>query len=161
MKSSDGPRAGVSEPVEQEQGFLRQELKEAHALNRALLRQLKKAQEAAAEASRAHAKMVETLTETMRQNTALTIERDIWKHRAERSPGVPREDEDEDEDETEASRTEVLPGIEAITQAEARAIRKTMARLHHPDVGGDLERMKAWNVVLDQIEQQMEHQHER
>jgi hypothetical protein len=36
-----------------------------------------------------------------------------------------------------------------------------MARLHHPDVGGDLERMKAWNVVLDQIEQQMEHQHER
>ncbi len=35
---------------------------------------------------------------------------------------------------------------------EARAIRKAMARLHHPDVGGDEQRMKAWNVVLDKFE---------
>jgi hypothetical protein len=31
------------------------------------------------------------------------------------------------------------------------AIRKAMARLHHPDVGGDPERMKAWNAALDRI----------
>jgi hypothetical protein len=28
-----------------------------------------------------------------------------------------------------------------------------MARLHHPDVGGDAERMKAWNAVLDPLEE--------
>ncbi len=35
---------------------------------------------------------------------------------------------------------------------EARLIRKAMARLHHPDVGGDEQRMKAWNVILDKFE---------
>jgi hypothetical protein len=35
---------------------------------------------------------------------------------------------------------------------EARAIRKAMARLHHPDLGGNEQRMKAWNVVLDKFE---------
>ncbi|NJN65650.1 MAG: hypothetical protein HC884_02500 [Chloroflexaceae bacterium] len=147
MKLPDWLPPGGSDPFEREQTFLMHELQEAHALNRALLRQLKKAQEAAAEASRAHAKMVATLTETMRQNTALTIERDIWKHRAEQSPRI--------SDDAPAV-SGVFPGIEPMTPAEARAIRKTMARLHHPDVGGDQERMKAWNMVLDQIEHRQE-----
>jgi regulator of replication initiation timing len=54
--------------------------------NRKLQDQLKKtvkaasnAERASAEALRAHTKMVETLTETMRENTALTIERDMWQ----------------------------------------------------------------------------------
>lgn len=39
-----------------------------------------------------------------------------------------------------------------LTPAEIGAIRKLMARLHHPDAGGDAERMKAWNAALDQLE---------
>ena len=35
---------------------------------------------------------------------------------------------------------------------EVSAIRKAMARLHHPDVGGDPERMKLWNAILDPLE---------
>jgi hypothetical protein len=38
-----------------------------------------------------------------------------------------------------------------ISDEEVNAIRKAMARLHHPDVGGDPERMKAWNAALDSI----------
>ena len=36
--------------------------------------------------------------------------------------------------------------------AEVGAIRKAMARLHHPDTGGDAERMKAWNAALDPLD---------
>lgn len=130
---------------EQEQ-MLWQELEAAHSMNRKILRQLKRAQEAAAEASRAHTMMVDTLTETMRENMVLSNERDIWKARAlKRSMMRP--------DESESSDVGKLLGIGKITEAEARAIRKTMARLHHPDAGGDPERMKAWNAALDQIEQ--------
>src|SRR5215213_4914752 len=39
-----------------------------------------------------------------------------------------------------------------LTPAEVGAIRKAMARLHHPDTGGDAERMKAWNAALDPLE---------
>jgi hypothetical protein len=39
-----------------------------------------------------------------------------------------------------------------ITEEEARVIRKAIARLHHPDSGGDAERMKLWNASLDRIE---------
>jgi hypothetical protein len=35
--------------------------------------------------------------------------------------------------------------------ADTRAIRKAMARLHHPDVGGNPDRMKAWNATLDRM----------
>lgn len=133
---------GENNLIDRERAFLINELEEAHRMNRALLRQLKKAQEAVDEAVRAHAKMVITLTETMRENTALTLERDRWKHRAERCAL---------EGETPGS-IGVIEGIGHITQAEARAIRKAMARLHHPDSGGDNERMKVWNMILDRIE---------
>ncbi len=49
------------------------------------------------------------------------------------------------------SRAVELHGID-ITASEAKAIRKAMARLHHPDVGGDEHRMKVWNAVLDQLD---------
>lgn len=119
--------------------LLRHELAEAHAMNRGLLRQLKKAQEAAGEASRAHAKMVATLTETMRENTALTIERDMWKARALK----------QEQSEPEGIDIGGLHG--QITEEEANAIRKAIARLHHPDAGGDAERMKARNAALDRL----------
>jgi hypothetical protein len=39
-----------------------------------------------------------------------------------------------------------------LTPDEVSAIRKAMARLHHPDAGGDAERMKTWNAALDPLE---------
>lgn len=118
------------------------ELEALNAENRKLRRQLHKAEQAVAEARRAHAKMVETLTETMRENTALSIERDMWKGRVQRGSYV-----------TDEGEIRELAGIGQITEAEINAIRKAMARLHHPDAGGDAERMKRWNVTLDRLEQ--------
>jgi hypothetical protein len=131
--------------TERENELLRHELDEAHKLNRGLLRQLKKAQESAAEAQRAHAKMVATLTETMRENMNLANERDTWKARALRGAG----DHDEPGE---------LPDLGSlfgrITEEEANAIRKAMARLHHPDTGGNPDRMKVWNSMLDRYDRQ-------
>lgn len=129
---------------ERENELLRHELDEAHKFNRGLLRQLKKAQEAVAEAQRAHAKMVSTLTETMRENMTLANERDTWKARALRQSLHDESDEPPD-----------MGGlIGRITEAEANAIRKAMARLHHPDTGGNPDRMKAWNAILDRFDRQ-------
>ncbi len=142
MTIPDERQAAHDDHAARERELLCNELAEAHAMNRGLLRQLKKAQEAAAEASRAHAKMVATLTETMRENTALTIERDMWKARALKA------------EQNQGTYTLELNGLlQQISEEEATAIRKAMARLHHPDTGGDAERMKAWNATLDRIEQ--------
>jgi hypothetical protein len=130
---------------EERERILRRELEAAYATNRKLLRQLKQAQAAAEEASRAHTKMVSTLTETMRENITLTNERDIWRARALRQNIY---------DHAPVPDLEALLGIHDVTEAEVRAIRKTMARLHHPDSGGDPERMKAWNAALDLIIEQ-------
>lgn len=125
--------------------LLRRELAEAQALNRGLRRQLEKALQSANEAQRAHAKMVATLTETMRENTSLANERDVWRAKAQRleaglgpEPGA-----------SVSIDISALAG--QISEDEANAIRKAMARLHHPDVGGDPERMKAWNAALDRL----------
>ncbi len=125
-----------------ERTILAAELHEAHRMNRDLMRQLKKAQDAAKEAVRAHAKMVDTLTETMRENTILNLERDMWQQRAEHGERTRMQME----------HLRAMLGIENITSAEACAIRKAMARLHHPDSGGDPERMKAWNTLLDRFD---------
>lgn len=131
--------------TQREYELLRRELAEAQALNRGLRRQLEKALAAANEAQRAHAKMVATLTETMRENTSLAHERDAWRARAQRlEAGTPGE----------AGSTQPIDisGLAGqISEDEINAIRKAMARLHHPDLGGDPERMKAWNAALDRI----------
>ncbi len=124
--------------------LLQRELSEVHALNRGLLRQLKKAQESAAEAVRAHAKMVNTLTETMRENTSLSIERDMWKARALK---YELSDKPDSSDQV-IDLTNLLPSI---SEEELSAIRRAIARLHHPDTGGSPERMKAWNAALDRL----------
>lgn len=126
--------------------LLRRQLDEAHAQSRSLRRQLDKAMAAVAEAQRAHAKMVATLSETMRENTVLTNDRDMWRSRAQRlEAGL-----------TADPYGEPLPfdigGLAGqLSDDEVNAIRKAMARLHHPDVGGNPDRMKAWNAALDRL----------
>jgi septal ring factor EnvC (AmiA/AmiB activator) len=142
--------------MEEEYMALLKELEEVRAENQRLQEQIKKtvkaasnAERAAAEAARAHAKMVETLTETMRENNALTIDRDMWKARAQRATA---------QAETFANANGYAYDIPTslgtlhVTEDEARAIRKAIARLHHPDSGGNAERMKMWNAALDRIE---------
>jgi hypothetical protein len=119
------------------------ELDEARKTIRTLLRQMRKDQARYDEIARAYNKTVANLTEIARQNTALEHEcgalqheRDLWKARAESgSPAV---------------------GLGGLTldlmPDEVSAIRKAMARLHHPDAGGDAERMKLWNAALDPLE---------
>ena len=116
------------------------------ALGRDLRRQLGKALQSANEAQRAHAKMVATLTETMRENTILVNDRDVWRAKAQRlESGLAPEPGGQGR----VIDISALAG--QISEDEVNAIRKAMARLHHPDVGGDPERMKSWNAALDRI----------
>ncbi|PDW03957.1 hypothetical protein [Candidatus Viridilinea mediisalina] len=132
--------------AECETELLRRELAETQQLVRGLRRQLEKAHDAANEAKRAHAKMVNTLTETMRENTTLVHERDFWRTRAQRlEAGLSTELE------LEHPVVDMSALSNQISEEEANAIRKAMARLHHPDVGGNPDRMKAWNAALDRL----------
>lgn len=116
--------------------WLQNEIAEAHKTIRALLRQISKEQARCNEISRAYNMTVSNLVEITRENASLTRERDIWKARAD---GVP-------------ITFKAGMGLPDLTAAEVGAIRKAMARLHHPDAGGDTERMKMWNAMLDPIE---------
>jgi chromosome segregation ATPase len=130
-------------PNESDLALLQHELDEAHKTIRGLLRQMRKDQARYDEIARAYHKTVANITEIARQNTmlehdrvVLEHDRDLWKARAEcAAPAV---------------------GIRGLTLdltlAEIGAIRKAMARLHHPDAGGDAERMKLWNAALDPLE---------
>lgn len=132
--------------TQREYDLLRRELAEMQALGRDLRRQLGKALQSANEAQRAHAKMVATLTETMRENTILVNDRDVWRAKAQRlESGLAPEPGGQGR----VIDISALAG--QISEDEVNAIRKAMARLHHPDVGGDPERMKSWNAALDRI----------
>jgi hypothetical protein len=116
--------------------WLQHELDEALKTIRTLQRQIGKEQERCAEVARAYSLTVTNLVGVTRENAELERERDLWKMRAE-SGAVPFS----------------LGGLTLeLTPAEISAIRKAMARLHHPDAGGDAERMKAWNAALDPLE---------
>lgn len=132
--------------TQREYDLLRRELAELQVLSRDLRRQLAKALQSANEAQRAHAKMVATLTETMRENTILVNDRDVWRAKAQRlESGLAPEPGGQGR----VIDISALAG--QISEDEVNAIRKAMARLHHPDVGGDPERMKSWNAALDRI----------
>ena len=118
--------------------WLQHELAEAHASIRSLMRQIKKEQDRHAEISRAYTKTVANLVEAMRENTGLTRECELLRAQLASSDAV-------------AIAVDSL-GL-ALTPLEVGAIRKAMARLHHPDAGGDTERMKLWNAALDRLEQ--------
>lgn len=122
--------------AEGDSGWFQGQLAEAHKTIRSLLRQLSKEQARHAETARAYNLTVANLMEATRENTQISRERDLWKARAERG-----------------GQSFALRSIPMdLTSAEVSAIRKAMARLHHPDVGGDPERMKAWNSILDPLE---------
>ncbi len=145
MLTSDELKSPSNGHTQCELDLLRKELLEAQAMIRSLRRQLEKAIAAASEAQRAHAKMVETLTETMRENTILCHERDMWRARAQRLEASLHEEP------RPGHHIDISSLASQISEDEANAIRKAMARLHHPDVGGDPERMKAWNAALDRL----------
>jgi chromosome segregation ATPase len=140
-------RQPYTPPLDREKELMRRELAELQTAARALRRQLDKALTALTEAQRAHSKMVETLTETVRENTVLTGERDSWRLRALRSEGRLSNEYGP----PPVQRVDISSLATQLSDEEVTAIRKAMARLHHPDVGGDPERMKAWNAALDRI----------
>ena len=123
--------------------LLQRELDEAHRTIHQLLRQMRKEQARYDEIARAYNKTVANLTEIARQNTILEHERavlehdrDLWRARAEQT-----------------ARPLGIGGLTLeLTPDEVGAIRKSMARLHHPDAGGDAERMKLWNAALDPLD---------
>lgn len=112
---------------------LRQDLEEARQTIRRLTHQIRAEQGRCEDAARSYNQVVAKLVTVSRENAVVEHERDMWRQRTEqRSTAAPR-------------------GFD-ITPDEARAIRKAMARLHHPDQGGDPDRMKEWNAILDQLE---------
>ncbi len=117
-------------------GMLENDLAEAQAQVRRLTRELKKEQQRLAETAEAYTKTVANLVRTVHENTVLRYEYERLKQRTPEQPERPE--------------PEVLGLV--VTRNEIAAIRKAIARLHHPDVGGDAERMQAWNVALDRLE---------
>jgi len=116
--------------------WVQHELDEAHKTIRSLLRQIDKEQARYKEIARAYELTVANLVATTHENSSLERERDLWRARAERTP----------------ESLAIGSGLPELTAAEVSAIRKAIARLHHPDTGGDSERLKAWNAALDTLE---------
>lgn len=116
---------------ESDPATLRGELEQAEETIRDLLHQVEQERARIAEAVQVYNNVVAKLMLVSRDQAALEADRDMWRQRVEQGP----------------SGTRLSP-----TPAEASAIRKAMARLHHPDTGGNPERMKQWNAVLDLLE---------
>jgi chromosome segregation ATPase len=120
-------------------GTLLRELDEARKTIRTLLRQMQKTQDQLTETQRAYTKTVANMVEIARENTTLSRECEMWKARAQSAQAH--------------TPTIALDGMPIeLSLEETQAIRRAMARLHHPDAGGNVERMKAWNATLDQLE---------
>ena len=117
---------------------LQQELAAAHKTIGDLHRAARKAQARYAELARAYELTVANLVKTTSACSMLERERDLWRRCAEERAGV----------------VSFNLGTIALSSAEIAAIRKAMARLHHPDAGGDGERMQAWNTLLDTLERE-------
>ena len=116
--------------------WIEQELEQARKTIRGLQRELDKERARYVECQRAYAMTVTNMAMIARENSQLERERDEWRRRAEQG-GLPFQ----------------IGGLAIqLTPAEVGAIRKAMARLHHPDMGGDAERMKLWNVALDPLD---------
>jgi hypothetical protein len=79
---------------------------------------------------------VANLVTITRENAALERERDHWRTNALGKPAP----------------FKTGAGALELTAAEVSAIRKAVARIHHPDTGGDSERLKLWNATLDALE---------
>lgn len=130
------PHPPIHSTPEQELHWLNHELAEARATIRQLRRQIEREQARYSEISRSYKLTVENLQEIARHNTELEREREIWRTRAGSMPAAPTFGE----------------GSFRLTADEISAIRRAMARLHHPDTGGDAQRMQIWNATLDALE---------
>jgi hypothetical protein len=115
--------------------LLRREIDDAHRTIRALMRRLADEQEQQAKTKHAYEQMKSNIMEMNREFATVERERDLWRQRAEQTGGL-----------------EWLDALPQLTADEVSAIRRAMARLHHPDQGGDSERMKEWNKVLDRLD---------
>lgn len=114
--------------------LLQREIAEAHRTIKALMRRLADEQEQAEKTKSAYEQMKNNIVELNREHTIVERERDMWRMRAEQS---------------------LLAGedpLPLLKSDEINAIRRAMARLHHPDTGGDVDRMKQWNKLLDDYE---------
>jgi hypothetical protein len=114
--------------------LLQREIAEAHRTIKALMRRLADEQEQSHKTQTAYEQMKNNIVEMNREHTIVERERDMWRMRAEQS-GLPNGD--------------FLP---VLTNEEISSIRRAMARIHHPDTGGDSDRMKQWNKLLDDCE---------
>lgn len=124
--------------ADRDRAWLERELTDIQKANRELRRLLEKTQQQLAETSRAYNKTVENMLAIIRENNELTMECERLRWNAHH-PHV----------QFHAG----FHNLPRINPEEASVIRKAMARLHHPDVGGDTQRMQYWNAVLDAIEQ--------
>lgn len=114
--------------------LLQRELEEAQRTIRTLMRRLADEQQQQLQTRQAYEQMKQNIVEINREQAVVERERDLWRMRAEQQ-GFATSDN--------------FPPLKG---DEVNAIRRAMARLHHPDHGGDTERMKMWNKFLDQIE---------
>jgi hypothetical protein len=121
---------------EHERAWLQHELAEAYETIRRILRQIEKDQSRSTEITKAYKRTVETLVELGRQNAEIERERDFWRARASAVPVAPSFGD----------------GTLTLTSEEISAVRRAIARLHHPDTGGDAQRMQLWNAALDALE---------
>jgi hypothetical protein len=113
--------------------LLKHEINEAHRTIRVLMRRISSEQEQQAKTQHAYEQMKQNIIEMNREYAVVEREREMWRMRAEQT-GIHWNDQ--------------LPRL---NDAEINAIRRAMARLHHPDHGGDSNRMKQWNKLLDQM----------
>lgn len=136
--SGTAPRDGEQEHLRPRlMNDLQRQLDEAQATIRRLNRELAKEQARHAETAEAYSKTVTNMVAVARENALLSHELERLKRTSRSAPvsdmgGLPLD----------------------VTPTEAKVIRKAMARLHHPDVGGDEQRMKVWNAVLDRLDQE-------
>jgi hypothetical protein len=124
------------DPATMDIADLQRELVIARQTIRDLHRQARKDQARYAELARAYQLTVANLVKTTSECSELERECDKWRQRAE------------------SRSTATIFDVESVVLStdEIAAIRKAMARLHHPDAGGDEARMIAWNTLLDNLE---------
>lgn len=116
---------------------LEREVAEAQRTIKLLTRQIRKIEAQHTETEQAYTKMVANLVRTTQENFLLRHECERLRTRV----GEPGHT---------GSNSSVRFPLR-LSGPEIAAIRKAMARLHHPDVGGDMQRMQAWNVALDHL----------
>jgi uncharacterized protein (DUF3084 family) len=111
----------------------RKDLEQARQTIAQLKQQIQKEQARYEEIASSYNQIVSQLVAITHNNLILEHERDAWQAQAQGN----------------TTHFEIGTGALTLSNAEISAIRKAIARLHHPDRGGDSERLKQWNAALD------------